>query len=236
MPFAFSSTHTYFQLLSCSKLPSYLFVFSVISTLLSPVTHATALLQEFEFGDSVDYVRSLPDSFDCSALYQTGIAEDSEQENAAFCFDDANLFHTEGGMLTAFMADGVVDKVEYSLEVSLANYNAVLSGLRRQNYVFTQVTVGDETLDVLSGLKLLDTQTLDDQLFTLINQADFSTQREFILLDHRNFKRALKAKIKSVDSWLNNKAAQRGFERLTMVRISVSNDEILLQASQPYTG
>ncbi|MGR5063788.1 hypothetical protein [Photobacterium sp. DNB22_13_2] len=236
MRFVFPLTQIYPRAFFCSKLSPYLLVFSVIATLFYPAASAAALQQEFEFGDSVDFVRSLPDGFDCSALYQTGAAEESELEGVAFCFDEANLFHTEGGMLTAFMADNVVEKVEYTLEMSLANYNAVLSGLRRQNYVFTQVTIGGETLDVLSGLKLLDRQTLDDQLFTLANQADFSSPREFILLDHRSFKRALKADIKSLDSWLKNKTDQRGFERLTMVRIRVSNDEIMLQASQPFAG
>lgn len=236
MPFVIPSTQFYFRAFSCSKLAHCLFVFSAIAALFSPISSATALLQEVDFGDSVDYVRTLPDGFDCSALYQADVEEGSEQEGIAFCFDQTRLFHTEGGMLTAFMADGVVDKVEYTLDMSLANYNAVLSGLRRQNYVFTQVTVGDETLDVLSGLKLLDRQTLDDQLFTLANQADFSSQREFILLDHRSFKRALKVNIKSVESWLNSKVVPRGFERLTMVRVKVNGDEILLQASQPFAG
>ncbi|PSU35638.1 hypothetical protein [Photobacterium lutimaris] len=236
MPFVFPITQIYPRALSCPKRSSYLLVFSVMTALFYPVASTAALQQEFEFGDSADYVRSLPDAFDCSALYQADVAEESEQEGVAFCFDEANLFHTEGGMLTAFMADGAVGKVAYTLEMSPSNYSAVLSGLRRLNYVFTQVTVGNETLDVLSGLKLLDRQTLDDQLFTLANHADFSVPREFILLDHRSFKRALKAGIKSVDSLLNDKTAQRGFERLTMVHIRVSSDEILLQASQPFAG
>lgn len=138
-------------------------------------------------------------------------------------------------MLTAFISEGKVDAVEYMLEMSLANYNAVLAGLRRQNYVFAQVTVGGETLDVINGLKVLDQQTLDDQLFTLANHNDFSVQRDFILLDHRSFKRALKTDIKSVDNWLSGNNPERGFERLTLVRFTVKDNEILLQASQPFS-
>ena len=215
------------------KSASYLYVLSAALVLFSPPSSANLLQQDFEFGDSVDYMRSLPEGFDCSALYQTD--DGVESEGVAFCFDQTNLFSTQDGMLTAFISEGGVDRVEYRLEMTLANYNAVLAGLRRQNYVFAQVTVGGETLDVLSGLKVLDQQTLDDQLFTLANHSDFSVRREFILLDHRSFKRALKADINSVASWLERNNPHRSFERLTLVRVTVKNNEILLQASQPFS-
>ena len=223
-----------FRLTACfNKLAPYLVTFFTIVFLFSPASIANVFQQDFEFGDSADYMRTLPAGFDCSALYPT--ADGAEAEGVAFCFDQTNLFNTQGGMLTAFISEDRVDTVEYVLEMSLANHNAVLAGLRRQNYVFAQVTVGGETLDVLSGLKVLDQQTLDDQLFTLANHSDFSMQREFILLDHRSFKRALKTDIKSVENWLAGNNHERGFERLTLIRFTVRDNEILLQASQPFS-
>ncbi|MDV5168020.1 hypothetical protein [Photobacterium rosenbergii] len=233
MPLVFPFNHPSYLAAFFKKSACYLFILSAALVLFSPLSSANLLQQDFEFGDSVDYMRSLPEGFDCSALYQTD--DDVESEGGAFCFDQTNLFNTKDGMLTAFILEGGVDSVEYRLEMSLANYNAVLAGLRRQNFVFAQVTVGSETLDVLSGLKVLDQQTLDDQLFTLANHSDFSVRREFILLDHRSFKRAVTADINSVDSWLEGNNPQRGFERLTLVRVIVKNNEILLQVSQPFS-
>ncbi|MBC7001307.1 hypothetical protein BIZ37_01955 [Photobacterium sp. BZF1] len=218
---------------SFNQLASCLFTLFTALVLFSPISHANVFQQNFEFGDSADYMSSLPESFDCSALYQT--SEGAESEGEAFCFDQTNLFNTQDGMLTAFISEGRVDAVEYMLEMSWANYNAVLAGLRRQNYVFAQVTVGGETLDVINGLKVLDQQTLDDQLFTLANHSDFSVLREFILLDHRSFKRALKTDIKSVENWLSGNSPKRGFERLTLIRVTVKDNEILLKASQPFS-
>ncbi|AJR06381.1 hypothetical protein C9J03_17260 [Photobacterium gaetbulicola] len=234
----FLSLDTNIQYLALSriKLSCYLLIQSVFFTLFSPAALATVLLHDIDFGDSVSHVRSLPQGFDCSVLYQGNDAESIEQEGAAFCFDETHLFNAEGGLLTAFIADGVVNRMEYTLDMSLANYNAVLAGLRRQHYVFAKVTVGDKTLDVLAGFKEVEQQKLDDQLFTLVNQADFSAARTFILVDNRSFQRALKTGISSVDGWLANKALQKDFARLTMIHITFNTGGIVLQATRPFAG
>ena len=121
------------------------------------------LFGDISFDDSVEYVRSLPGVFDCSALYD---------DREAYCLDQLQVLNVDEGMLAIFPEQHKVRYVEYSAELTAANYNAVLAGLRRKGLVFLHLSVNGETLDVLAGIHSLDRQTLDEQMFALANRHD----------------------------------------------------------------
>ncbi|PSW20711.1 hypothetical protein C9I98_07665 [Photobacterium sanctipauli] len=185
--------------------------------------------QDIAIGDDFSYISSLQGGFDCTALYH-----DDDRENASYCFDGQVLFNTEDGLYTAHFEHGKVASVEYRVPLTQSNYNGVLAGLRRQNYVFVRLEVGNEELDVLSGLRVLDSQTLDAQMFALANRYDFTVAREYWLVDNRSFKRALRRKVNDTEHWLSQTQTE-GFDELIWVKLYVEGDELVLVASQPLT-
>ena len=209
--------------------PGMMFSFLSLSAFFALPAVASGLIPDIEFGESRDQISSLPQSFDCSALYHS----DSEGDGHAYCFDNTGVFGLDDGLSTAFIVDGVVTRMQYRVAMTAANYNAVLAGLRRQQFVFARVAVGEETLDVLAGLAVLDKQTLDDQLFTLVNQAEFAGRREFLMLDHRTFNRARRENIASMGKWLAHEERLQDYGRSQMVRVVVEHDEIRVEASRP---
>lgn len=186
------------------------------------------LFADISLNDSVEYVRSLPDIFDCSALYD---------DREAYCLDQLREFNVDEGMLAVFPENGKARYAEYSVELTAANYNAVLAGLRRKGLVFTHLSIGGETLDVLEGIRSLDRQTLDDQMFTLANRYDFTVSREYLFTDKGAFSYAYRKGYRNVEQWLASDPVQdRHKAHAKTVKMSVAREQIILTISYPFAN
>ncbi|MGF1683894.1 hypothetical protein [Photobacterium minamisatsumaniensis] len=188
-----------------------------------------ALRQDIAFGDDIKYVSTIAEGFDCSVLYH-----DDDAENLAYCFDDTSLFNLNTGLYSAHFIDGKVKRVEYRAPLSLANYNSILAGLRRQNYVFAKLHVADEKLDVLASLQVLGRQTTDDQMFKLANRYDLTVHREYLFLDNSSFQQASQLGLENIDAWLLNESSDNSFATTTLVRLYIDGSEIALDAYLPF--
>ncbi|WP_064607647.1 hypothetical protein [Photobacterium sp. J15] len=187
------------------------------------------LMGEFSFGDDAEYVRSLPDAFDCSALYN---------DQPVICFDQRKDFNVAGGMAAVFLPDGKAKHVVFNAPLTQTNYNAILAGLRRQGMVFAHLNVSGEALDVLAGIRTLDRQTLDDQMFALVNRYDFLVRREYLFMDKNAFQRAYQLGYRDIEHWLSADLSkdpqQRAEERV--VTMTVYEDQITLNFAFPFAG
>ena len=201
----------------------------LLSASLLPLPASAADLRLFgdiSLNDSTEHVQSLPGVFDCSALYD---------DKTAYCFDQLQELNVDEGMLAVFPVEQKVRYVEYSATLTAANYNAILAGVRRKGLVFTHLSVNGEELDVLAGIRSLDRQTLDDQMFALANRYDFTVPREYLFLDKRAFNHAYRKGYRDVEHYLAAEPAEdRQKAEARMVKMSVTREQIILTISYPF--
>ncbi|ELR66817.1 hypothetical protein C942_04516 [Photobacterium marinum] len=186
-------------------------------------------MSEFNFNDDVEYVRSLPDAFDCSDLYNS---------QPVICFDQRKDFNVTDGMVAVFVPGDKAKHAVFTAPLTQTNYNAILAGLRRQGMVFAHLNVSGEALDVLAGIRTLDRQTLDDQMFALVNRYDFLVRREYLFMDKSAFQRAYQLGYRNIEHWLSADLSkdpqQRAEERV--VTMTVYDDQITLNFAFPFAG
>ncbi|MGF1727148.1 hypothetical protein [Photobacterium nomapromontoriensis] len=186
---------------------------------------AKPLTPDIELGDTVASVASLPTAFDCSAMFD---------EQLTYCLDKQRLFGLDAELLVIRFDNQHVAEVQWQIPLTLSNYNTVLNGLRRDGYSFVYLKVHDEKLDVLAGLQVLDSQTLDQQMFALANQSDFTAQREYWLMDNRTFQNAYRKGIADVEAWLASGQSQDGLGDERQVIFQVDSDMITLTYRYPF--
>lgn len=189
------------------------------------VAQAKALTPDIAFGDTEATVASLPLAFDCSAMFD---------ERLTYCLDQQNLFGIDAELLVVHFDKQHVVDVQWQLPLTLANYNTALNGLRRDGYTFALLNVMGEKLDVLAGLQMLDSQTLDQQMFSLANHSDFTVLREYWFMDNRAFQHAYRNAISDVDTWLASGQARGGFGDEQLVTFKVESDMITLTYRYPF--
>jgi len=184
------------------------------------------LFDDIYLNDSADDIRSLPDVFDCSDLYNGKLA---------YCFDQLKVFGLDEEMLAVFLVKQKARSVEYTVPLNAANYNTVLAGLRRKGLVFAHLSVNSETLDVLAGIQLLDRQTLDEQMFVLANRYDYTVPREYMFLESSAFNRAYRHGYNNIEQWLTADLSADGLKKQDKtVTMIVSAEQITVTVSYPF--
>ena len=171
------------------------------------VAHAAQLTRDITMGDTAQHVASLPDTFDCSALYDEAL----DGEAQAYCRDKQTLYGIAANLQVVHLHAGRVQQVEWQLPSTQAHVTAVLHGLRKDGYTYAHMTVMDDavdhTLDVLASLPLLTTPSardqLDQRMFTLANRGDFRTARTYYFVDRPTFSLATQQTVTETISWLH---------------------------------
>jgi len=186
------------------------------------------LFDDIYLNDSADEVRSLPDAFDCSDLYNGKLA---------YCFDQLKVFDVDEEMLTVFLVKQKARSVEYTVPLNAVNYNTVLAGLRRKGLVFAHLSVNGETLDVLAGIQLLDRQTLDEQMFVLANRHDYTVPREYMFIENGAFNRAYRHGYNNIEQWLTADVSADDLKKQDKtVTMTVSAEQIIVTVAYPFAG
>ncbi|WP_299017979.1 hypothetical protein [uncultured Photobacterium sp.] len=191
--------------------------------------YESPLMGEFNLHDDAEYVRSLPEAFDCSELYDNKMV---------VCFDQRKDFNTNGGMAATFLSEGKLHHIEFTAPLTQTNYNAILAGLRRLGLVFAYLNVSGESLDVLAGIQTLDRQTLDDQMFALVNRYDFLVRREYLFMDKNAFQRAYRLGYRDMEHWISADLGKDPKEKAEdrIVTMKVFDDQITLVFSYPFAN